>query len=76
MTYNEVIQIGEEHLLPVVSTKYCLEGYQIKPITSHFGGRNVIYTCEKPNVLPKILRISYLNDRKREDLLAELEFVK
>lgn len=76
MTYNEVIQIGEKHLLPAATELYCLEGYQIKPIASHDGGRNVIYTCEKTNELPRILRISYLNDRAREDILAELEFVR
>lgn len=76
MTYNEVIQIGGEYLLPVAVTRYCLDGYRIRPLESHEGGRNVIYTCEKTDALPKILRVSYLNDRTREDFLAELEFIR
>jgi len=34
-----------------------------------------IYTCEKEGADAQILRISFLPDRKREDFLAEVEYI-
>ncbi|AKB81400.1 hypothetical protein MSBR3_0822 [Methanosarcina barkeri 3] len=76
MTYNEVIRIGDEYLLTAISKLYGLEGHKIKPIQPHDGGRNVVYTCEKEGLSAKILRISFLNDRRREDYLGEMEYVR
>ncbi len=76
MTYNEVVKIGETYLLPLISKLYQLEGYEIKPIEAHTGGRNVVYTCEKESADAKILRIAYLNDRGREDFLGEVEYIR
>lgn len=76
MTYDEVINIGETCILPLVSRMYGLEGYQFNLIRPHDGGRNVIYQCEKEGADAKILRIAFLNDRRREDFLAELEYIR
>jgi Ser/Thr protein kinase RdoA (MazF antagonist) len=76
MTYNEVLKISEAFLLPIISELYELEGYEIKPVQAHDGGRNVVFTCEKEGNETKILRIAFLNDRSREDFLAEVEYVK
>jgi Ser/Thr protein kinase RdoA (MazF antagonist) len=76
ITYNEVVTIHEEYLLPFVSELYGLEGYEIKLIPAHDGGRNVVYTCEKEGEDAKILRFSFLPDRSREDFLAEVEYVR
>ncbi|MCJ8013570.1 phosphotransferase [Paenibacillus sp. KQZ6P-2] len=53
-----------------------MKGYEIQLIPAHEGGRNVVYTCEKEGVEAKILRIAFLNDRSREDLLGEVEYVR
>ncbi|SFS66198.1 Ser/Thr protein kinase RdoA involved in Cpx stress response, MazF antagonist [Paenibacillus sp. BC26] len=55
---------------------YGLEGYAIKPVRAHLGGRNVVYTCEREGSDAKVLRIAFLNDRNREDFLSELEYVR
>lgn len=76
MTYNDVLEISNSQLLPIISELYELEGYDIKPIQAHDGGRNVVYTCEKEGTKSKILRIAFLTDRTREDFLAEVEYIK
>lgn len=76
MTYNEVVQIGDTYLLPIISELYGLEGYEIRPVRAHDGGRNVVYTCEKEDAGAKILRITFLNDRNWEDLLGEVEYIR
>ena len=43
MLYQNVIDIFEEIILPVVIRKYDMAGYIMKPLDSHEGGRNVIY---------------------------------
>lgn len=76
MLYENVIQIFEKNILPFVVENYGLEGYELQVLQSHEGGRNVIYMCEKENAPSYILRISYQNDRSKEDYLAELEYVR
>lgn len=76
MTYYDVISIGEECIIPFVVEKYELEGYSIIPLQSHEGGRNVIYICEGKEAPAMVARISYLDDRSKEDYLAELEYVR
>ncbi|USK52984.1 phosphotransferase [Cytobacillus solani] len=76
MTHNEVAEICEAYLLPLVTELYELEGYETSLINAHAGGRNVVYNCEKESVSAKILRITYLNDRSREDLLGEVEYIQ
>lgn len=76
INYNEVVAIGDTHLLTVVSGMFELEGYEIQRIPAHDGGRNVVYTCEKEGEGAKMLRIAFLPDRSREDFLSEVEFVR
>lgn len=76
LTYNEVLTISESYLLPLLAELYGLEGYEIKPVKAHDGGRNVVFTCEKEGTEAKILRISFLPDRSREDFLGELEYIR
>ncbi|MFC4323256.1 phosphotransferase enzyme family protein [Litchfieldia salsa] len=76
MIYNEVVKIGDAYLLPLASKLYGLEGYEIKLVKAHIGGRNVVYICEKEGADPKILRISFLNDRNREDFQGEVEYIR
>ncbi|UVI33465.1 phosphotransferase enzyme family protein [Paenibacillus spongiae] len=76
MTYNEVVKIGDTYLLPLVSELYGMDGYEIKSVKAHTGGRNVVYTCEKEGADAKILRIAFLNDRSREDFLGEVEYIR
>ncbi|UHA75417.1 phosphotransferase enzyme family protein [Paenibacillus sp. 481] len=76
INYNEVISIGDSHLLPLVSELFELKGYEIRLIPAHDGGRNVVYTCEKEGDDAKILRISFLPDRSREDFLGEVEYIR
>jgi Ser/Thr protein kinase RdoA (MazF antagonist) len=74
--YNQVKQISETHLLPQIVELYGLNGYAIKPIDGHAGGRNLVYVCEKEGAIPKIVRISFLDDRNRSDFLAETEYIR
>ncbi len=76
MKYDEAVNISNTNILPLVSTLYGLEGYEFKPVKSHVGGRNVVYTCEKDGANAKILRIAFLGDRSREDFLGEVEYVR
>lgn len=76
MIYNEALKISEAHLLPLVSELYGLEGYEIRPVKAHAGGRNVVFTCEKEDAGAKIIRIAFLPDRSREDFLGEMEYVQ
>lgn len=76
MTYFDVIAIGEECVIPFLTKKYNFEGYVIRPLPSHEGGRNLIYICEKDMASFMVARVSYLNDRSKEDYLAELEYVR
>ncbi|MBP3963044.1 phosphotransferase [Paenibacillus sp. DLE-14] len=76
MNYNEVVRISNDYLLSTVTELYGLEGYDIKPVHAHHGGRNVVYTCERDGSDAKVIRIAFLNDRNREDFLSELEYVR
>lgn len=76
MTYDEVIKIGKTHLVPLISDLYGLQDYKINLIGEHAGGRNIAYACEKAGNSAKIIRITFLNDRNREDLLAEAEYIR
>ncbi|MFC3746943.1 phosphotransferase enzyme family protein [Paenibacillus sp. GCM10012306] len=76
MNYNEVVQIGETYLLPLVVELYGLGDYDISRIAPHEGGRNIAYSCAKEGADAKIIRLAYLTDRSREDILAEVEYVR
>lgn len=75
MTHQQVMSL-EDALLPRIIELYALEGYAISPIKAHIGGRNVAYTCDKEGAKAKIIRISFLDDRSQEELLAEVEYIR
>ncbi|WP_240321266.1 phosphotransferase [Paenibacillus sp. O199] len=76
INFNEAVNISNTHVLALVSELFHLEGYNIQLIPPHEGGRNVVYTCEQEGDESLILRVSFLPDRKREDYIAELEYVQ
>lgn len=53
-----------------------MEGYETRLVKAHNGGRNVVYICEKEGAGAKVLRITFLHDRNREDFLAEVEYIR
>lgn len=53
-----------------------MEGYETRLVEAHDGGRNVVFTCEKEGAEANIIRISFLNDRSKEDFIAEVEYVR
>lgn len=55
---------------------YGLEGCEIRLINAHEGGRNVAYNCDKADSEAKIIRIAFLSDRSREDILGEVEYIR
>ncbi len=76
MTYYDVISIGEEYILPIIEQRYALEGYTKKQIPAHQGGRNVVYMYETKAGEFTVIRISFLQDRSYEDILAEAEYIR
>ncbi|WP_419892503.1 phosphotransferase enzyme family protein [Paenibacillus xylanexedens] len=76
INFNEAVNISNTHVLTLVPELFDLEGYNIQLIPPHEGGRNVVYTCEQEGRESLILRVSFLPDRKREDYIAELEYVR
>lgn len=76
MTRNEVIKISDAYLLPLIEELYGLEGYAIRSVPAHDGGRNIIYTCEIEGAGAKVIRISFLSDRSREDFQGEVEYIR
>ena len=55
---------------------YALEGYEIRPVPGHPGGRNQILACSLDGKKKYVLRISELDDRTEEDYLAETEVIR
>ena len=55
---------------------YGLEGFELKPIAEHEGGRNSIFVCSKDGEKKYVLRVSELNDRTMNDYLAETEYIR
>ena len=76
MNYNEVIKVVDTWLLPRVLELYELKGYVLNRIGAHEGGRNLVYNCEKDVADARILRFSFLEDRKLEDMLGEVEYIR
>ncbi|WP_339170255.1 hypothetical protein MKX75_14630 [Paenibacillus sp. FSL R5-0341] len=76
INFNKAVDISNTHVLTLVPELFHLEGYNIQLIPPHEGGRNVVYTCEQEGRESLILRVSFLPDRKREDYIAELEYVR
>ena len=55
---------------------YALEGYELRPVPGHEGGRNLVYICSRNGEKKYVLRISALEDRREEEYLAETEFIR
>ena len=55
---------------------YALEGFDLRPVPGHEGGRNLVYICSLHGEKKYVLRISALGDRTREEYLAETEFIR
>ena len=54
---------------------YGLKEYELSRAPGHEGGRNQIYICKRNGIPEYVLRFSVLGDRKKNDYLAEAEFV-
>lgn len=74
--YGEAVKIIDVSVLPAVIGLYGLAGSEIRRVEAHEGGRNVVYACETAGAETKMIRFSYLSDRRREDVLAEAEYVR
>ena len=55
---------------------YALDGFEMRPVPGHAGGRNLAYICSVNGDKRYILRISALGDRTEEEYLAETEFIR
>ena len=55
---------------------YALEGFDLRPVPGHEGGRNRVYICSLHGEKKYVLRLSALGDRTREEYLAETEFIR
>ena len=55
---------------------YALEDCTFAPISGHEGGRNQIVIISRNGEKQSVLRISALEDRSKNDYLAETEFVR
>ena len=75
LNYDVATKLSDNYILPMAVELFALSAYAITRIEAHDGGRNIAYNCEKENCQGKILRIIYLKDRSKKDILAELEFV-
>ncbi|MDX1933873.1 MAG: phosphotransferase [Capsulimonadales bacterium] len=76
MTYDEAVSLAEQGLLSEAAARYGLEGSTFKQVPAHPGGRNLLYSVEKADAAPTLLRIAFLNDRSPEEHLGEVEFVR
>ena len=54
---------------------YGLKEYELSRAPGHEGGRNQIYICKRNGIPEYVLRFSVLGDRKKNDYLAEAEFM-
>ena len=75
MNFDLAAKLSDDYILPMAIELFALSQYAITRIGAHSGGRNIVYYCEKENCQGKILRIIYLKDRSKADILAELEFI-
>lgn len=74
--FHAAINTAEKLLISKIPELFGLECYSFSRIPPHDGGRNLVYTCKKAGEKEKMLRIAFLSDRKKEDFLSELEYVR
>lgn len=73
MTYAEAIGLFEVSGIRAAAEAFALDIGDMRVVAAHVGGRNIIYRCALGE---RYLRVSYLDDRRYEDYLAECEFVR
>lgn len=62
-------------LIKNVKRLYDLNEYELIGVPGHEGGRNLVYVCVREGKPEYVLRLSLIGDRKKEDYLAEAEFI-
>ncbi len=76
MNRNQALKDSDTYILSVITELYKLSDYEINVVDAHDGGRNAVYFCNNADKGDKIIRISFLPDRNRDDFLSELEYVR
>ncbi len=64
-----------DKLIKNVKRLYDLNEYELIGVPGHEGGRNLVYVCVREGKPEYVLRLSLIGDRKKEDYLAEAEFI-
>jgi len=72
--YQDAASIAENILLPKIAELYGLKACGISQIGTHEGGRNLVYRASGKD--EKIIRISFLPNRRAEDYCAETAYVR
>ncbi|MBQ6568167.1 MAG: hypothetical protein IJL80_14055, partial [Treponema sp.] len=70
--------IGEELVLEAFKLAvhlFSLQGYDIRELEGHEGGRNRLFVCAQGGQKKYILRVSATGDRAEKDYRAETGFV-
>ncbi|MDU5145520.1 MAG: phosphotransferase [Paenibacillus dendritiformis] len=75
ITYQAAAATAQSLLLPAIKKLYGLEGCSFSQIPPHDGGRNLVYTCHKAEAQDMVIRISFLDDRSKDDFVGELEYI-
>lgn len=76
ITYQAAAATAQSCLLPEIKKLYSLEDYSCSQIPPHEGGRNLVYICQKAEAQDRVIRISFLDDRSKDDFLSELEYIR
>ncbi len=56
MTIQDVLTLADTHILPAAAERFGLRGYAIRPVSTHQGGRNAVFTCERAGAPIRYLR--------------------
>lgn len=59
----------------IIRKYYQLSEYEMVPVESHEGGRNLVMICRYEGEPRYVVRLSSTGDRREQDYLAEAEFV-
>jgi Ser/Thr protein kinase RdoA (MazF antagonist) len=76
INYQAAVATAQSVLLPTIKILYGLEDYSFSQIQPHEGGRHLVYTCHKADARDIVIRISFLDDRSKDDFLGELEYIR
>ncbi|MBO5220128.1 MAG: aminoglycoside phosphotransferase, partial [Clostridia bacterium] len=64
-----------EKVLAYSKDIYSLNAYEIKQVSGHDGGRNIVFIFSQNGENRYILRVSALGDREETEYMSETEFV-